>query len=145
MGCHSLLQRIFSTQGSNPGLLHYRQIFYHLSYQGSPKNLGLSINSPLQFSSVQSSHSVMSDSLRPYGLQHFRLPCPSPTPGSYSNSCPSRRFCHPAISSSVVPFSSYLQSFPASESFPVSEFFSSGGQSIGVSSSTVVLSINIQD
>ena len=83
------------------------------------------------FSSVQFSCSVMSDSLRPHGPQHARLPCPSPTPGVCSNSCSSSRWCHPTISSSVVPFSSCLQSFPASGSFPVSQFFTSGGQSIG--------------
>ena len=75
-----------------------------------------------------------------------RLPCPSPTPGAYSNSCPSSRWCHPTISSSVVPFSSCLQSFPASGSFPIqSQFFTSGGQSIGVSASASVLPMNIQD
>ena len=87
----------------------------------------------------------MSDSLRPHGLQHARLPCPSPTPGAYSNSCPSSRWCHPIISSSVVPFSSRLQSSPASGSFPMSRFFTSGGQSIGVSASASVLPMNIQD
>ena len=76
---------------------------------------------------------VVSDSLWPCGLQNARPPCPSPTPRVYSNSCPSSQWCHPAISSSVVPFSSHLQSFPASGSFPVSLFFASGGQSIGVS------------
>ena len=75
----------------------------------------------------------MSDSLQPIGLQHARLPCPSSTPGAYSNSCPSRRWCYPTISSSIVPFSSCLQSFPTSGSFPVGWFFASGGQSIGVS------------
>ena len=93
-----------------------------------------------QFSSVQS---VMSDSLQPHGLQHARLPCPSPTPGTYSNSCPSSRWCQPTISSSVVPFSSYLQSFPASGSFPMSQFFTSSGQSIEVSASASVLPIFI--
>ena len=78
----------------------------------------------------QFSHSVVSNSLRPHGLPHARLPCPSPTPGACSNSCPLSRWCHPTISSSVVPFSSCLQSFPASGSFPVSQFFASGGQSI---------------
>ena len=101
------------------------------------------------FSSVTSvsqfSHSVVSDSLWPHGLQHTRLPCPSPTPGAYSNSSPSCQWCHPAISSSVVPFSSCLQSFPASGSFPMSRFFTSDGQSIGVSASTSVLPMNIQD
>ena len=87
---------------------------------------------------------VMSDSLRPHGLQHARLPCPSPTPGACSNSCPSSPWCHPTISSSVIPFSSRLQSFPASGSFPMSQFFISGGQSIGVSASASVLPMNIQ-
>ena len=87
----------------------------------------------------------MSNSLWPHGLQHTRLPCPSPTPRVYSNSCPSSRWCHPTISSSVVPFSSCLQTFPASGSFPMSQFFTSGGQSIGVSTSASVLPINIQD
>ena len=96
------------------------------------------------FSSVQFSRSVMSNSLWSHGLQHARLPCPSPTPRGYSNSCPSSRWCHPTISSSVVPFYSHLQSFPASGSFPVSQFFASGGQIIGVSASASVLSSNIQ-
>ena len=85
--------------------------------------------------SVQSSHSVKSNSLRPRGLQHARPPCPSPTPGLCSNSCPLSWWCHPTISSSVVPFSSCPQSFPASGSFSVSQFFASGGQSIGISAS----------
>ena len=93
--------------------------------------------------SVQFSHLVVSDSLWPHGLQHTRLPCPSPTPGDNSNSCPSSWWCHPAISSSVVLFFSHHQSFPASGSFPVSQFFASGGQSSGVSAS--VLPMNIQD
>ena len=101
--------------------------------------------SSVQFSSVQLlSHSVMSDSLWPHGLQHTRLPCPSPTPGAWSNSCPSSWWYHPTISSSVVPFSC-LQSLPASESFPMSPFFTSGGLSIGDSASASVLSMNIQD
>ena len=95
-------------------------------------------------SSVQLSHSVMSNSLQPHGLQHTRLPCPSPTPGVYKNSCPLSRWCHPTISSSVVPFSC-PQSFPASGSFEMSQLFASGGQSIGVSASTSVLPMNIQD
>ena len=88
--------------------------------------------------------SVMSDSLRPHELQHCRPPCPSPTPKVYSNSCPLSWWFHPTISSSVVPFS-WLQSFPASGSFPVSQFFASGGQSIRVSASASVFPINIQD
>ena len=96
-------------------------------------------------SSVQLSHSVMSKSLRPHGLQHTRPPCLSPTPGVYSNSYPLSWWCHPTISSSVIPFSSRLQSFPASGCFPVSQLFTSGGHSIEVSASTVVLPMNIQD
>ena len=92
-----------------------------------------------------SSCSVMSNSLWPYGLQHTRLPCPSPTLRAYSNSCPLSRLCHPTITSSVVPFSSRLQSFPASGSFPMSQFFTSSGQSIGTSASASVLPVNIQD
>ena len=94
---------------------------------------------------VQFSCSVVSNSLRPHELQHTRLPCSSPTPGACSNSRPSSRWCHPTISSSVVLFSSCLQSFPASASFPVSQFFASGGQSIGASASASVLPMNIQD
>ena len=94
----------------------------------------------LQFSCL-----VVSDSLQPHGLQHARLPCPLPIPRACSNLCPSRQWCHPTISSSVVPFSSWFQSFPASGSFPMSQFFTSGGQSIGASVSASVLPMNIQD
>ena len=87
----------------------------------------------------------MSNSLWLHGLQHTRPPCPSPTPGAFSNSCPLSQWCHPTISTSVVPFSSRLQSFPALGSFPTSQLFTSGGQSIGVSASTSVLPMNIQD
>ena len=97
------------------------------------------------FSLVQSSCLVVSDSLRLRGLQHTRLPCPSLSPRACSNSCPLNRRCHPTFLSSVVPFSSCLQSFPASGSFPMSQFFTSGGQSIGVSASASVLPMNIQD
>ena len=96
-------------------------------------------------SSVQFSLSVVSDSLQIHGLQHARIPCPSPTPRACSNSCPSSRWCHPTISCSVVPFSSCLQSFPASGSFLVSQFFTSGGQSNRISASASVLPMNIQD
>ena len=89
--------------------------------------------------------SVMSNSLWPHGLQHARLPCPSPTPGACSNSCPSSRWCHPTISSSVTLFSSYLQFFPASGSVPMSQFFASGGQSIGALASASVLPMNTKD
>ena len=95
--------------------------------------------------SVQFSHSVVSDSLQPHESQHARPPCPSPTPGVHSNSCPSTRWCHPAISSSVVPFSSCPQSLPASGSFPMSQLFTWGGQSIGVSALASALPINTQD
>ena len=95
--------------------------------------------------SVHFSHSVLSDSLQHHRLQHAKLPCPSPTLGACSNSCPLSQWCHPTISSSVIPFSSSFQSFPASGSFPMSQFFASGGQSIGVSASASVLPMNIQD
>ena len=99
----------------------------------------------LLFSSVQFSCSVMSDSLRPHGLQHTRFPCPPPTPRASSNSCPSSWWYHPTISSSVVPYSSCLPSFPASWSFPMSQFFASCGQGTGVSASASVLPMNIQN
>ena len=95
-------------------------------------------------SSVQISCSVVSDSLRPHVLQHTRLPCPSPTPRVYSNSCSLSQWCHPTISSSVISFSSCPQSFLASRSFWMSQLFTSGGQSIGVSASASVLPMNIQ-
>ena len=97
-----------------------------------------------QFSSVQFSCSVVSDSLRPHELQHARPPCPSRTPGVHPNSCPLSWWCQPAISSSVVPFSSCPQSFPASESFLMSQLFAWGGQSIGVSALSSVLPMNTQ-
>ena len=106
------------------------------SHKGSPCSL---------FSSVQFSHSVVSDSLRPHESQHTRPPCPSPTPGIHSGSCPLSRWYHPAISSSVVPFSSCPQSLPASESFPMSQLFTWGGQSTGVSASASVLPMNTQN
>ena len=99
----------------------------------------------VQFGSVQFSPSVVSNSLQPHGQKHARPLCPPSTPEVYSNSFPLSQWCHPTISSSVVPFSSCLQSCPASRSFPVSQLFSSGGQSIGVSASTSVLPMNIQD
>ena len=96
------------------------------------------------FSSVQFSSSLVSYSLRPHEPQHTRLPCPSPAPGAYPNSCPLSRWCHPTISSPVIHFSSCPQSFPASGSFQMSQFFTSGGQSIRVSASTSVLPVNTQ-
>ena len=97
------------------------------------------------FRSVQFSHSVVSDSLRPHGLQHTRPPCPLPTSRVYSNSCPLSQWCHPTISSCVVPFSFHVQSSPASGSFPMSQFSASDGQSIGASASASVFPMNIQD
>ena len=99
---------------------------------------------PFSSNSVQLSCSVMSDSWQPHGLQQARLPCPSPTPEAYSVSCPSSQWCHPTISSSVGPFSSCVQSFPASGSFPMSRLFVSGGPSVGASASASVLPKNIQ-
>ena len=93
----------------------------------------------------QFSRSVISDSLRLHGVQHSRLPCPSPTPRAYSNSCPLSQWCHPTISSSVIPFSFCLQSFPTSGYFQMSQLFTSGGQNIRVSASISVLPMNIQD
>ena len=111
----------------------------HLAWLHSPLHLNtleiVNLNK-CGFSSVQFSHSVVSNSLRPHGWQYTRLPCPSPTPRAYSNSCPLSRWYHPTISSFVVPFSSHLQSLPASGSFQVSQLVTSGGQSIGVSAST---------
>ena len=118
---------IFFNVLSQAFIMHTRKVFVFISQ------------------SVQFSRSVMSYSLQPQGLQHTRFPCPTPTPRVYSNSCLSHRWCHPTISSSVIPFSSRLQSFPASGSFPMSQFFESGGQSIGVSASVLVLPMHIQD
>ena len=112
---------------------------WHLVASLHSKEMGV------KWKSVQFSRSVVSDSLQPHGLQQARPPCPSPTPGVYSNSCPSSQWCHPTISSSVVPFSPCPQSFPASCSFPTSQFFTSGSQSIGVSTSASVLPTSIQD
>ena len=108
-----------------------------LSIRSNPLNLFVS--------SAQFSHSVVSDSFWTHGLLYARLPCPSPTPRAYSNLCSLSQWCHPTISSSVVPFFSCFQSFPASGSFPVSQFLASGAQSIGVSASTSVLPMTIQD
>ena len=102
-------------------------------------------NKFMHYCSVQFSRSVMSDSLQPHESQYARPPCPSPTPGVHPNSCPLSWWCHPAISSSVDPFSSCLQSFPVSGSFQMSQLLPSGGQSIGVSASTSVLPMNTQD
>ena len=108
------------------------------------KTSGIISNHSRFKNSVQSVQSVISDSLWPYGLQHARLPSPSPTPRTCSNSCPSSWWCHPTISSSVIPFFFHLQSFPASGFFPMNQFFTSGGQNIGVSASASVLPVNSQ-
>ena len=124
---------------------------FHFEYLFVPSLLLNMLGCQLQvmgkyvFSSVQFSCSVMSDSLRPHGLQHARLPYPSPTPEACPNSCPLSQWCHPNISSSVTPFSSCPQSFPASGSFQMSQLFASSGQSIGVSASASVLPMNTQD
>ena len=102
------------------------------------------MNSILHTSQSVSQFNCSANSLQPHGLQHARPPCPSPTPGACSNSCPLSCWCHPSISCSVIPFSSCLQSFPASGSFPRDQFFASGSQSIGVSASASVLPMNIQ-
>ena len=107
--------------------------------EGTVKNLNRMLRE------IQFSCSVVSNSLWPHGLQNTKPPCPSPTPGVYSNSCPLSQWCHPTISSFVIPFSSCLQSSPASGSSQMSQFFSTGGQSIGVSASTSVLPMNIQE
>ena len=114
---------------------HYLVLSIHPSiYQAV--NICIVLNQNHILSSVQFSHTIVSDSLQPHGLQHARPLCPSPNPGVYSNSCPLSWWCHPTVSSSVVPFS-HLQSFPASGSFQMSQFFASGGQSIGGSASVL--------
>ena len=115
----------------------FKKLKIKLSYDSDIPLLGISVS--------QFSYSVMYDSLRPHGLQHVRPPCPSPTPGVYSNSCPLSQWWHLIISSSVVPFSSHLQSFPASGFFQMSQLFASGNQSIGASASASVLPMNIKD
>ena len=132
VACHFLLQGIFPTQGME----RLSRLSPALQADSLPAE-------PPQFS--QFGCSFGPDSLLIHGLHYARLPCPSPTPGACSNSCPWSRWCHPTISSSVSPFSSCLQSFPASGCFPVSQFFTSGGQSIGISASASVIPVNIQD
>ena len=107
------------------------------------RDLEMCIASINPFSPVQFSTSIVSASLWPHGLQHTRLPSSSPTPTAYSNSCPSSQWCHPNISSSAIPFSSHFQSVPASGSFPMSHFFTSGCQRIGISATASVISVNI--
>ena len=135
VGCHFILQEIFPTQRPNLHLLQWEASSLPLSHQGSP----------LAYCVVPFSCSVVSDYLRPHELQYARLPCPPPIPGACSNSCPSTPKRHPTISSSIAPFSFHFQCFPASGFFPMSQFFTAGGQSIGVSVSASVLPKNIQD
>ena len=139
--------------------IYYQQlkVFLRLSWSKSTKKINFFLpaslvqkilfpwNDDSLFSSVQFSCSVVSNSLPPHEPQHARPPCPSPTPSVHPNPCPLSRWCHPTISSSVIPFSSCPQSFPASGSFQMSQLFTSGGQSIGVSASTSVLPMNTQD
>ena len=127
-----------------PGELHGQRSLAVYSPWGR-KESDMTERLTLSHSDIQFSHSIMSDSLWPHGLQHTRLPCPPPTPGAYSNLHRFSQWCYPTISSSVIPFSSRLQSFPALGSFPMSQFFVSGGQSIGASASASVLPMNIQD
>ena len=117
----------------------------HLFFQLKMRIMPLYLIRKIIYSFIHFGRSVMSNSLWPHGLQHTRLLCPSPTPGAGSNSCSWSWWCHPTISSSVIPFSSSLQFFPASGSFAMSQFFTSGGQSTGVSASASVLPMNIQD
>ena len=126
---------------------HLGQLDFHIQKNefGPLSNSIQKINSKLIHDLVQFSHSVVSDSLRPHEPQHARPPCLSPAPGVYPNSCQLSWWCHLTISSSVIPFSSCLQSVPTSGSFEMSQLFTSGGQSIGVSASTSVLPMNIQD
>ena len=130
--------------------LKKKEILTHGTTWMNPEDIRLNKTSQSQkgkyyISSVQFSHSVVSDSLRPHEPQHARPPCPSPTPRAHPNSCSLSQWCHPTILSSVIPVSSCPQSFSASGFFPMSQFFTSGGQSIGVSASTSDLPMNTQD
>ena len=136
VGCHALLQGSLPNPGIEPRSPILQADSYYPNHQRSPI---------LSVQSVQFSRSVVSDSSWPHGLQHARPPCPSPTPGVYSDSCTLSQWWHPTISSSVFPYSSCLQSFPASGSFQMSQLFTSNGQSIGVSASATVLPMKIQD
>ena len=134
---HSLVSLDWQLYHSNLCLHHHVASFLFLCVLSSYEDI-------IHCISVQFSCSVVSDSLRPHELQHARPPCPSPTPGAYPNSCPLSWWCHPTVSSSVVPFFSCPQFFPAG-SFQMSQLFASGGQSIGVSASISVLPMNTQD
>ena len=146
MSCSHILEQAVSSLSAFAPHPNFRRQDFILSQTTEHCGLLVSIL-PIRYlmSSVQFSRSVMSNSLQPHGLQHTSLPCPSPNPRACSNSCPSSWWRHPTISSSVVSFSSCLQSFPAPGSFQMSQFFTSGGQSIRVLASTSVLPMNIQD
>ena len=131
--CHLILTEVKERYNRNVLVAQYWQLFINRDNSFIILHNHLYTTLYVKFSSVQFSRSVVSDSLRPHELQHARPPCPSPSPGVHSDSRPSSRWCHPAISSSVVPFSSCPQSLSASESFPMSQLFAWGGQSIGVS------------
>ena len=136
----------YRTMGGEPLGIQAVDELSNASYLDHVLALALKLHEKgISLSSVQFSCSVMSDSLRPHESQHARHPCPSPIPGVHSDSRPSSWWCHPAISSSVIPFSSCPQSLPASESFPMSQLFAWGGQSIGVSALASVLPKNTQD
>ena len=140
---HSNIKKLLELKQDFSVWQQYKLKVYKYKRQKNYQILGLWELTEKRFSSVQFSRSVVSNSLWPHESQHARTPCPSPTPGVYSNSCPSSRWCHPAISSSVVPSSSCPQSLPASGSF-LSQLFPWGGQSIGVSASASVLPMNTQ-
>ena len=151
MSLHSLVGALFSPLSTIPlSLCTTVHLFMHSTeeqldfFQVLAIINKAAINILIQ-ASGQFSHSVVSDSLRPHGLQYSRPPCPSPTPGVYLNSCPLSWWCHSTISSSVIPFSSCLQTVPVSGSFQMSQFFTSGGQNIGVLASASVLTMNTQD
>ena len=130
-------------QRTNMGNKHERHSNHFMLYANEASYI--CTNSTPETNNQLFSHPVVSDSLRPHGLQHARPPCPSPSPEVCPSSCPLHRWCHPTISSSVVPFSFHLKSFTASGSFQMSQLFTSGGQSIGVSDSASVLPMNTQD
>ena len=130
MVSHFLLHRIFQNRGSNLHLLHGRQILYHwATREAPPRDVRIKFEIFICNQSVQF---LSTPGLQPHGLQHTRLPCPTSTPRARSNSCPLNWWCHAPISYSIIPFSSCFQSLPASRSFPRSQFFTSGGQNIGV-------------
>ena len=151
--CSSLWWLILCVNMTVTQIKHYTQVYLWRCFSRwdgipvgglsrLPSSVWVGIIQPVSVN--QFSYSVVSNSLQPHGLQHARLPCPSPTSGACSNSCPLSQWWHPSISSSVVPFSSCLQSFPESGSIPMSQFFTTGGQSFGVSALASVLSMNIQ-